>query len=89
MQPLADDVDARIASDKVTVLRPGTALTATGLHLRLVDTGGAVSARLTGTRARLTLQDVRVDAAPGPPSGAVAAGFRTCTRAACRWTTSR
>jgi hypothetical protein len=60
----------------VLAQRPGTAVTATGLHLRLADTAGAGPARLTGTRARLTLRDARVDADPGGPSGPVAAGFR-------------
>ena len=60
----------------VLAQRPGTAVTATGLHLRLADTGGAGPARLTGTWAHLTLRHTRVDADPGGPSGAVAAGFR-------------
>ena len=79
-EPLADAAASGtgpgVRLGAVLAQRPGTALTATGLHLRLVDTGGAGPARVTGTRARLTLQDVRVDAAPGPPSGPVAAGFR-------------
>jgi hypothetical protein len=60
----------------VLAQRPGTAITATGLHLRLADTGGAGPARLTGTRARLTLRGARVDAGHAAPSGPVAAGFR-------------
>jgi hypothetical protein len=60
----------------VLAQRPGTAVTATGLHLRLADTAGAGPARLTGTRARLTLRGARVDAEHAAPSGPVAAGFR-------------
>jgi hypothetical protein len=61
----------------VLAQRPGTAITGTGLHLSLADTGGAGPARLTGTRARLTLHGARVDAEASAQAYApAAAGFR-------------
>jgi hypothetical protein len=72
-----DRTGGAIRLGAVLAQRPGTAVTAAGLHLRLADTAGAGPARLTGTRARLTLRNARVDADAGmPPSPPAAPGFR-------------